>query len=76
MERYNALARGLKSDEVWSCRFLWLVCFVALLPVAVVARLSGWRWRPWPARANGYQSAFREAGHMSTALAGSVFSVV
>ena len=76
MESYNALARGLRSDEVWSCRFLWLVCFMALLPVAVVARLSGWRWRPWPARADGYQSVVQESRRMSTALAGSVFTVV
>ncbi len=76
MNRQNAFARGLRHDEVWSCRFLWLVCFASLLPVAAVARLSGWRWRPWPARANGYQSVVQEARHMSTALAGSVFSVV
>ena len=74
MNRQHTLARGLKSNEVWSCRLLWLVCFSLMLPVAMVARLSGWRWQPWPAGANGYRSVFHEARHVSTSLAGSVFS--
>lgn len=70
------LTRGLRKEEVWSCRILWLVCFVVLLPVAVAARLSGWRWRPWPAaRASGYRSAIKEAKSMSATITGTVFSV-
>ncbi|MEM9401447.1 MAG: hypothetical protein AAGA44_03030 [Pseudomonadota bacterium] len=70
----DTLTRGLRKDEVWSCRFIWLVCFSVLLPVAIVARLSGWRWRPWSAPSTGYRSVLREAEKMSTAITGTVFS--
>lgn len=69
------LTHGLRKDEVWSCRLLWLVCFTVLLPVAIVARLSGWRWRPWPAKTNGGRSAIREASAMSETVVGTVFSI-
>ena len=75
METTNKLTHGLRKDEVWSCRFIWLVCFAVLLPVAIVARLSGWRWRPWPADADGYRSVFKEALRKSATVAGTVFSV-
>jgi hypothetical protein len=75
LDTTNNLTHGLRKDEVWSCRFIWLACFAFLLPVAIVARLSGWRWRPWPAHAAGYGSAFKEAKSMSTRVAGVVFSI-
>jgi hypothetical protein len=52
-----------------------MICFTVLLPVAIVARLSGWRWQPWPASANGYRSPIKEAKSMSVTIAGTVFSV-
>jgi hypothetical protein len=52
-----------------------MVCFAVLLPVAVVARLSGWRWRPWPAGGRkGYGSPLQEANKLSATIAGTVFS--
>lgn len=75
MDTTNNLTHGLRKDEVYSCRFIWLVCFAVLLPVAIVARLSGWRWQPWPASANGYGSAIKEAKSMSATIAGTVLSV-
>ena len=74
MKTQKAITHGLRKDEVWSCRFLLLVCFAFLLPVALVARLSGWRWRPWPAGRHGYRSAIQEARLMATTIAGTVFS--
>ncbi len=71
----NNLTRGIRKEDVWSCRFLWLVCFTVLLPVAIVARLSGWRWRPWPAQSVSYGSALKEAQSMSTIVTGTVFSI-
>jgi len=68
------LTHGLRKDEIWSCRLLWLVCFSVLLPLAVVARLSGWRFRPWPHKADG-RSAIREASAMSETVVGTVFSI-
>ena len=35
-----------------------------------VARLSGWRWRPWPAGSDGYRSPITEAKMMSETIAG------
>ncbi len=54
---------------------MWLICFSVLLPVAIVARLSGWRWRPWPAKSDSGRSAIREASAMSETVVGTVFSV-
>ena len=31
-----------------------------LLVVASAARLTGWRWRPWPPGRHGYRSVVRE----------------
>ena len=71
----NRLTHGLRKDEVWPCRFVWMVCFTVLLPVAIVARLSGWRWRPWPAGGcKGYGSPLQEATKLSATIAGTVFS--
>ena len=42
-------------------RVLAGICFVAMFPVALAARLSNWRWQPWPPGRAGYRSAYREA---------------
>lgn len=42
-------------------RLLSGVCFIAMFPVALVARVSGWRWQPWPPGREGYRSVYREA---------------
>lgn len=75
MDKHNSLTHGLRKDEVWSCRFIWLVCFAVFLPVAVVARLSGWRWRPWLAQTGRKGSVIEEAKAMSATVTGTVFSV-
>ena len=40
---------------------LFAIAFMVLLPVAVVAAMTGWRWQPWPPGAQGYRSFIREA---------------
>ncbi len=75
MRQTKSLMHGLRKDEIWSCRFLLLVCFTVLLPIAILARLSGWRWRPWPAGTDGYRSPIQEAKAVSETIAGTVFSV-
>jgi hypothetical protein len=75
VKRTDSLMHGLRKDEIWSCRFLLMICFTVLLPVAIVARLSGWRWQPWPASAADYRSPIKEAKSMSVTIAGTVFSV-
>ena len=75
MKTTNSLMHGLRKDEIWSCRFLLLVCFAVLLPIAFVARLSGWRWKPWPAGDEGYRSPIQEAKAAAVTIAGAAFSV-
>jgi len=38
-----------------------LVGFIALLVPAMIGRLTGWRWRPWPPGPTGYSSVIAEA---------------
>ncbi|MEM8982571.1 MAG: hypothetical protein AAGC71_06070 [Pseudomonadota bacterium] len=49
--------------------------FAAALPVAFVARVTGWRWKPWPPSANGYQGVFREARMAAGMITATVFAV-
>ncbi|MEL7448009.1 MAG: hypothetical protein AAFN78_02310 [Pseudomonadota bacterium] len=52
---------------------LYAVAFMVLLPVAMVAAMTGWRWQPWPPGAHGYRSFLVEAKiAASTATAFSV----
>ncbi|MEM6638291.1 MAG: hypothetical protein AAF610_00175 [Pseudomonadota bacterium] len=56
----------------------WLVLgcsFAAVLPIALAASLSGWRWQPWPPGRKGYQSAFREATLTARNVTAIAFSV-
>ena len=56
----------------------WLIeasCYVVLLPIALVARLTGWRWWPWPPGPKGYGSVFSETLSRSRVLAGLAISV-
>ena len=73
MDIQPGLTHGIRKNEVWSCRLMLVVCFALLLPVALVARLSGWRWQPWPAGANGYRGAIQEARMMAATLAGTAW---
>lgn len=74
MNIQTGLTHGIRKDEVWSCRVMLAICFALLLPVAIVARLSGWRWQPWPAGSNGYRSAIQEARMTAATLAGTAWS--
>ena len=49
---------GISQGEFWSSNGLWLVSFVLVLPVAALAQLTGWRWKPW---IPSHSSAIREA---------------
>lgn len=49
--------------------------FAAVLPVALAASLSGWRWQPWPPGRKGYQNAFREATLTARNVTAIAFSV-
>jgi hypothetical protein len=56
----------------------WLIaatCFVVLLPITLIARLSGWRLRPWPPGPTGYGSVIAETRAMARNVAGIALSV-
>jgi hypothetical protein len=61
---------GIRRDEYWQCRALWLATYIAVLPAAIGARLTGWRWQPWPPRADGYGSVFKEADSLAKTIVG------
>ncbi len=54
---------------------IFVLSFAAVLPVAAVARVSGWRWQPWPPGAAGYQTVVREARLAAGTITATVFSV-
>lgn len=74
MTTKSELMHGIRRDEMWHCRLLYLVCLLALLPVATLAAMTGWRWKPWPRGAAGYRSAWREAHSMAEIAVGTVLS--
>lgn len=64
-----------KREDLHSYRLIRLVCFTIFLPIACVARVCGWRWRPWAAGPEGYGSVFQEARLMSSTVASLAISV-
>ena len=42
-------------------RVVWALSFSIFLMVALVARLGGWKWQPWPPGQGGYKSVVVEA---------------
>jgi hypothetical protein len=71
---YDIVSERRRSD-IRSCRLIEIVCFVVFLPIALLAGISGWRWRPWPPTdAEGYGSAFGEARSMARLIAGIAIS--
>lgn len=75
MTTHSSLMHGIRKDELWSCRLLFIACFAVLWPIALLARISGWRWKPWPAGPAGYKSAYREARTMAAITLGTVISI-
>lgn len=65
---------GVKREEQWFCRLLWLAAFMVFLPVAVVARLTGWRWQPWTSGPGGYRSFIREADSVANRIVGLTYA--
>ncbi len=61
---------GMRREELWSCHMLWLIAFVLFLPIAVIARVTGWRWQPWSPGPDGYRSCFREADSIANLIVG------
>jgi len=64
-----------KREDRNSYRLIEAICFVIFLPVALVARLVGWRWHPWSAGPDGYGSVLQEARLMSSTVASIAISV-
>lgn len=58
--RIGAMSRVPDDDRRQLQRMIQLG-FIALLVPALIARLTGWRWRPWPPGPEGYSSIVAEA---------------
>lgn len=61
------------SDSLFG-RALFLMLFTVLLPVALLAALTGWRWQPWPPGNRGYRTFFHEAKIAASIATASAFS--
>jgi hypothetical protein len=71
---YDIMSERRRFD-LRSCRFIESICFVVFLPIALLAGISGWRWRPWPPGGpEGYGSALEEARTMARLIAGIAIS--
>lgn len=64
-----------KRREDLTGRFIQAICFLVFLPVALVAGLTGWHWRPWPPGPDGYNNVFAEANSMARMVAGIAISI-
>lgn len=64
-----------KREDRLTGRVIEASCFIVLLPISLLARLTGWRWRPWPPGPSGYGSVLGETRSMSRVLAGIALSV-
>lgn len=49
------------AAESWQLRQMLTLGTLLFLVPATIARLSGWRWRPWPPGPQGYRSILGEA---------------
>ena len=56
-------------------RAVYGVSLAAVLPVALTASMSGWRWQPWPPGKAGYKSALKEATLTARNVTAIAFSV-
>ena len=62
-----------RRSEQRQYRVLFVITFSILLPIAAVARIFSWKWRPWPPGSNGYASVISEARSMARTVAGHAF---
>ncbi len=56
-------------------RLVFVVSYIAVLPIAFFARAVGWRWKPWPAGPDGYLPVLAEARATASIITATVFSV-
>ena len=75
MSHTIGIAHARKHDDLHNGRLISAICFVIFLPVATLARLTGWRWKPWPPGPSGYGSILSETRSMARVIAGIAVSV-
>ena len=75
MEYTYKTYRSHKRKELNCYRLIMVICFAVFLPIAFLARIGGWRWRPWSPGPGGYGSVFKEARQMSKTVASLAISV-
>jgi len=75
MEYTSRTYHSTKREDLFSYHLIKVICFAVFLPIACLARIGGWRWRPWSAGPNGYRSVIEEARLMSSTVASLAISV-
>jgi hypothetical protein len=69
------IAHTKRQGDKSSGRLIQGACFLVLFPVALVAALTGWHWKPWPPGPDGYGNVIAESSSMARMLAGIAVSV-
>ena len=69
----GGLARSIRS-EARQYRWMVALAFPVMLVMAAIARLSGWRWQPWPPGPMGYRSIVTEAKEATVTYIGFAFA--
>ncbi len=70
----NSAGPAAKRNEAFIGKLIFAVSFALLLPVALLAAASGWRWQPWAPGAHGFRPVLQETRLKAIMLTAMVFS--
>ncbi|MEM6574368.1 MAG: hypothetical protein AAF552_04580 [Pseudomonadota bacterium] len=71
---HNSNSHAPRRNEALIGKLIYAVSFTLLLPVALVAAATGWRWQPWAPGARGYRPVLSETRLKAITITAMVFS--
>lgn len=61
IKRNGSSLSNLRKREAWQARCMLAAGVAVFLVPALIGRMTGWRWRPWPAGPEGNMPVLAEA---------------